>query len=213
MHCSFWDPSVDSDDALAWRVINQLCARGLSLVNDDGTPTFFRPPHRPQVLNLLWLHEDASLPLTIDIVFDIRGPVLDHRKLSLLCRDGAQARPYPRLNSRYLPSGSDEELDMVLFVLAGSHSWAQGSVNARADALLQLFRTGWDTFAKVSNDSSHFNKWWSRDCSQAKSLFNAHPCMCTRLAFQAACRSAKKDYFSAKLNDMVTQALVGYSLD
>ena len=40
LHCSFWDPLVDSDDPLSWRVINQLCARGLSLVNDKGSPTY-----------------------------------------------------------------------------------------------------------------------------------------------------------------------------
>ena len=43
LHCSFWDPLVDTDKPLAWGVINQLCARGLALVNDDGVPMFFHP--------------------------------------------------------------------------------------------------------------------------------------------------------------------------
>ena len=174
---------VEADDPLAWHIINHLCARSLSLVNDEGSPTFFRPPHRPQVLDLLWLHEDASLPLTITIAFDIRGAHADHRELSLLCQDSADSRAYPRLNTRFLPSGSDEELNMVLFVLTGSPSWALGSVNDRASALISLFRSGWDRFTKSSPDNSQPNKWWSSECSQAKSLYNAQPCMRTRLAF------------------------------
>ena len=170
LHCSFWDPLVDSDDPIAWRLINDLCACGLALVNDDGIPTFFCPPNRPQVLDLVWLHEDASLPLTIDIAFNMTGPSIDHRELSLLCRDGSDNHSYLWLSARFLPSGSDEELDLVLFVLAGSHSWANGSVNHRATALLHLFGTGWDRFAKTGVHGSSFNKWWSRDCSQAKAV-------------------------------------------
>ena len=55
----------------------------IELVNDKGKHTFFCSNNRPQVLDLIWLHEDASLPLTIDIAFSITGTLSDHRELSL----------------------------------------------------------------------------------------------------------------------------------
>ena len=120
LHCSYWDPHIEYDDPLGWAVINTLTAIGLALVNDDGDATFFRPPNCPQVLDLVWLHEDASLPLTIDISFSLTGALSDHCKLSLLCHDSAAASRVPRLTAPFLPSSSDEELDLVLFVLAAS---------------------------------------------------------------------------------------------
>ena len=65
------------------------------LVNDDGDATFFRPPHHPQVLDLVWLHEDGSLPLTIDISFLLTGALSDHHELSLICRDSDAASGVP----------------------------------------------------------------------------------------------------------------------
>ena len=135
----------------------------MALVNDDGIPTFFRPPNWPQVLALVWLHEDASLPLTIEISFDIAGPCADHHELSLLCCDISNDHVYPRLSARFLPSGSDEELNLILFVLDGAAAWAQGSCNDRATALLQLFNTSWDRFSKSGVQDAKFNKWWTKD--------------------------------------------------
>ena len=87
IHCSYWDPNVKHDDPLGWSVINALTALGLSLVNNEGEHTFFHANNRPQVLDLVWLHEDVSLPLTINISFSITGATSDHHALLLLCRD------------------------------------------------------------------------------------------------------------------------------
>ena len=131
LHCSYWDPLVEHDDALGWRIINDLTVLGLALVNDDRNATFFRPPNRLQVLDLLWLHKDASLPLTIDISFTLMGTLHNHRELSLLCHDNTAGMGIPRLTAPYLPHRSDEELNLVLFILDASDQWAYGSVNER----------------------------------------------------------------------------------
>ena len=70
-------------------------------------------------------------------------------------------------------------------------------------ALLTVFETGWHKFAKTGPADGCFNKWWNASCAQAKAQFNEHPCMHTKLAFQAACKAAKKTYFVHKLEDMV----------
>ena len=103
----------------------------------------------------------------------------------------------------FLPSSSEEELDLVLFVLAATDQWAHGSVDNRASALISLFDTAWCKFAKIGPSDGQFNKWWNASCSQAKIQYNAQPCMHARLVFQAACKSAKKAYFTLKLEDMV----------
>ena len=114
LHCSYWDPDVKHDDPLGWSLINALTAIGLLPINDDSEHTFFHAPHCPQVLNLLWLHKDVSLQFTIDIVFAISGALSDHQELSLLCCDCSTSNTgVPNLVTCFLPSGSDEELDLV----------------------------------------------------------------------------------------------------
>ena len=205
LHCSYWDPLVEHDDPLGWQVINDLTVLGLALVNDDGIATFFWPPYHLQVLDLLWLHEDAPLPLTIDISFALTGTQQDHKELSLLCHDIGDTVGTPRLTAPYLPSGLDEELNVVLFILAASDQWAHGSVNEQARALINLFDVAWVRFAKTGIVDGQFNKWWNTNCALAKACYNEQLCMCTRLAFQVACKAAKKVYFAQKLEDMVKQ--------
>ena len=103
----------------------------------------------------------------------------------------------------FLPSGSDEELDLVLFVLLATHQWSEGSVEEWAEVLIRLFQEAWAHFAKTGPADGQFNKWWNADCAQAKHDYNLHPCHCHCLAFQSACKAAKKAYFAGKLEDMV----------
>ena len=140
LHCSYWDPEVEHDDPLRWTLISHLTAIGLSLVNDDGEHTFFQGADHPQVLNLLWLHEDTSLLLTVDICFNITRLLSDHRELSLQCCDHfTNTLGVPNLSICFLPTGSDEELDLVLFVLNATDKWSSSSVNARASTLIHIF--------------------------------------------------------------------------
>ena len=87
-------------------------------MNDDGIPIFYRGQDRPQVLDLLWLHEDASLKLMIDIAFNIFGPAVDHCSMSLICKDHfSDSCGVPNLSQCFLLSWSDEELILVIAVL------------------------------------------------------------------------------------------------
>ena len=70
-------------------------------------------------------------------------------------------------------------------------------------ALLALFDNEWRKFAKTGPADGQFNKWWNTSCGQAKAAYNIRPCMCTQVAFHAACKVAKKVYFACKLEDMV----------
>ena len=88
-------------------------------------------------------------------------------------------------------------------MLANSAKWVRGSVDEHATSLLVLFEDGWQKFAKTGPADGQFNKWWNAGCAQTKALYNDCPCMCTWVAFHAACKVAKKVYFACKLEDMV----------
>ena len=165
--------------------------------------TFFHANNWPQVLDLVWLHEDASLPLKIDISFSIANPASDHRELSLLCHNRGSHSNAPSLSTTYLPSRSDEELDLVLFVLNGTAQWSKGSVEHCASMHIRLFNEAWSCFAKIGPIDGWFNKWWNDDCTQAKFTYNNHPTHHNHVSFQAACKTAKKAYFASKLKDMI----------
>ena len=144
-----------------------------------------------------------SLPLTIDIAFSLSGALSDHRELSLLCHDCLLHNGIPCLTAPFLPCSSDEELDLVLFVLAATPQWVDSSVEVQANALIMLFDAAQQKFAKAGPADGHFNKWWNVECAQAKINYNNYPCHHTCLAFQAVCKAAKKAYFAGKLRDMI----------
>ena len=130
--------------------------------------------------------------LTINISFTLSGALSDHRELSLLCHDHATNAGVPHLTVPFLPSSSDEELDLVLFVLAATPQWSEGSVEDWATSLISLFDSAWNKFVKQGPADGHFNKWWNTNCAQAKLSYNACPGHHTCLAFQTACKAARK---------------------
>ena len=42
LHCSFWDENCADNPQMAWDLIHQLTDKGISLINDDSVPTFYR---------------------------------------------------------------------------------------------------------------------------------------------------------------------------
>ena len=61
---------------MAWDLIHQLTEQGISLVNDESVPTFYQGNNRPQVNDLMWIHQDAFLDLATDVEYNIFGPTL-----------------------------------------------------------------------------------------------------------------------------------------
>ena len=109
----------------------------------------------------------------------------------------------PNLSSQFLPAGSDEQLDLVLFVLNSLPQWANSNVDTHAASLIAIFDSAWDKCAKTGPSGSHFNKCWNNDCAMAKLAYNACPCHRARSTFHKACDLAKKTYFTLKMEDMV----------
>ena len=53
------------------------------LINDESIPTFFHTGSQPQVNDLMWIHSDLFLSLTIDVAYNIFGVHIDHQFLDL----------------------------------------------------------------------------------------------------------------------------------
>ena len=159
--------------------------------------SMLKPAASPQSCLATW----RCFPSTyIDIAFSIGQPATDHCKLSILCCDHGLHGNAPPLSASFLPSGSDKELNLVLFVLNNLTRWSIGSVEQCASGLISLFQEAWDYFAKVGPAEGHFNK-----CTHAKLVFNNHPTHHHYIAFHATCKAAKKAYFANKLINMIKQ--------
>ena len=84
LHCHYWDKTSNKNPSLAWDLIRTLHDSQMSLVNDKSIPTFYRANHRPQVLDLIWVNDYIYNWHGCQLLYDIIGPLMDHRTL-LLC--------------------------------------------------------------------------------------------------------------------------------
>ena len=204
LHCPYWDDSLDDNPPIAWELIRCLHDKQLSLINDESVPTFFHANNRPQVLDLIWLHDDALNWHGAQVLYDIQGTNIDHKTLTL--RIGSQeniALANNHLLRTYIPSGSEEEEQLVFFIFSQLPSWTMPDPVTHAQAMIDAFNDGWSRFSKQGLAS--YNRWWNDSCLRAKLLYQAHPCNDTRRDFLAQCKFAKKEFFAKKIEEMVKQ--------
>ena len=83
LHCHYWDEESTENPTLAWELIRALHNKQLLLVNNELVPTFHCPNHRPQVLDLIWINDQAYNWHGVHLLYDIIGPLKDHRSLLL----------------------------------------------------------------------------------------------------------------------------------
>ena len=155
----FWDENSTENPTLAWDMIQVFHDLQLSLVNDESVPTFYRANNRPQVLDLIWLSDDAFGWHGTQVVYDIFGADVDHKNIML--RFGSQQNitlENSHLLRTYIPSGSEEEEHLVFFVFDSMGSWTAASPNGRAQQMIDAFQDGWQRFAKPGR--INYNRWW-----------------------------------------------------
>ena len=206
LHCSFWDEHCDENLQIAWDLISQLSEKGLSLVNNESIPTFYWGDNHPQVNDLIWIHQDAYLHLTIDIKYNVFSPLHNHQFLDI--RFGNQSKvPHsfnqPPAEHRYLKANSDAEGDLILEVLQQTQSWATLPADLSMRTLLAVFQNAWTKFSSVAPIGTKFNHWWNNDCSLHKNKYIMQPTAANRKLFHAACKQVKKDFFAKNVHDMI----------
>ena len=204
LHCPYWDESSTDNPPLAWELIRTFHDKNLFLVNDESIPTFFRTNNRPQVLDLIWLHDDALNWHGAQLLYDIQGADVDHKALTL--RFGSQdgtTFDNSHLLRTYIPSGSEEEEQLVFFIFEQLPRWAEAPALSRAQCMIDSFKEGWARFAKPGR--VNYNRWWNDDCLKMKMEYHAHPTTATRRDFLRQCATAKKEYFAKKVEEMVKQ--------
>ena len=125
LHCSFWDKQCHENPQIAWDLINKLSNKGLSLVNDDSIPTFYQTHAQPQVNDLIWIHQDTYLNLTVDIEYNISKHQKDHQYLNIQFGNQTDmSHQFSQLPAehRYIKADSDAEGDLILEVLQKTQS-------------------------------------------------------------------------------------------
>ena len=117
LHCPYWDDSSLDNPQIAWELIRCFHDRQLSLVNDESVPTFYRTNNRPQVLDLIWLHDDAQNWHGAQVLYNIQGADVDHKTLTLCIRSQQGiSLDNNHLLHTYIPAGSEEEEHLVFFI-------------------------------------------------------------------------------------------------
>ena len=182
LHCHYWDKDSNDNPALAWDMIWSFHDRHLSLVNDESIPTFYCPNHRPQVLDLIWLNDNAYNWHGTQVIYDILGPSKDHKTLTLWTGDQSVATvDNQHLIRRYIPTGSEEEEHLVFQVFEEMPKWDHADPAIRAQQMIMSFSDAWDKFSKPG--LAQFNQWWSADCQEVKLTYDQHPMQENQHAF------------------------------
>ena len=165
-------------------------------------PTFHRSNHRPQVLDLIWAANKMFSCHGLQVFYDILGPNVDHKLLTLCIGADSHAQlEHGHLARRYILSGSEEEEDFVFFIFEEMKSWTAADPAVCASQFIASCHQARDQFSKPG--LAQYNCWWNEDCCQAKLQFEASPSWSMRSTFLHQCKLAKKVYFALKIEEMV----------
>ena len=188
--------------SLSWSLIRTLQEHHLSLVNDESIPTFYRRNNRPQVLDLIWVNDNVFSWHGAQVIYDITGPDIDHKTLTLRVGSPDSAElEHDHLLRRYIPEGSEEEEQFIFFLYSKMPSWTASETLLRAQQFIDSCIEAWDRFSKPG--LPYFNCWWNANCQAAKDVYSREGTQRARYAFLAQCKAAKKSYFVQKIEEMV----------
>ena len=202
LHCSYWDEETPDNPSLAWDLIRGLHEHRLSLVNDESIPTFYRSNHRPQVLDLIWLNDDAYSWNAAEVVYDILGAKRDHMTLTLkVGSNDATSIANEHLEQSYIAAGSDDEGKLFDEIFNSINSWTLQDVDARTTQMIDAFQSVWNKYAKPG--VARYNRWWNEECQVAKQAYIELNTIDSRAHFLRQCRLAKKAYFAKKIEEMI----------
>ena len=145
LHCTYWDEASSDNPALAWDLIRALHDKQMSLLNDESVPTFYRHGQRPQVLDLIWINNAAFSWHDTEIIYDIKGPAVDHQTLTLCVgNNSSPSLTNDHLLRCYIPSGSEEEEHFIFAIFEAVPTWTDPNPAERATQFISSIKTAWD---------------------------------------------------------------------
>lgn len=199
LHSHDWDPSVLQTPDLCMSLLNVLTLQSLSLVNDDGRPTWHHNHHSNRVLDLIFAH-DSLLSFdnyAYDNIDSDRGPG-DH---SILRLSFGQRPSF--VGKQIIVTNSDEEKTFIDDI-----TWAIDNllVNDNVDDAASAFHghvaLSWATNSTQKENRGNANPWWTADCQLFKEAFEFNRTEANRRLYRSATMKARSDFFAKKVDDM-----------
>ena len=196
-----WDPGATRTSPIAGDLLAMNTLLNLSLVNDDGAPTWHHKTKRSSVLDLLFIADNILRRSHCDFENDhINRGTSDHsvfrirlgRRMHLLGRD-------------YIGQETDEEAAFIHETAAALHHAASSTTMAIQDVFDRLYgrvHAAWMSNAKTPKAGSNPTRWWSVDCDLAKEVFEHTRSRADRKTYMDTIDKARKAYFDHKIANM-----------
>ena len=119
----------------------------------------------------MWISDDVLSWHGAQLVYDITGPNVDHKMLTL--RVGKVLLQNEYLLRRYIPTGSEEEELFIFFIFKEMAKWDARDPSLHAKQLVDSCCVAWSRFSKPGK--AQYSRWWNKDCLSAKFHYEATP--------------------------------------
>jgi hypothetical protein len=200
---SEWQPLYPKFHLLAADLLASCGSIDLTLVNDDGTPTWHHKTHPSSVLDLFFCY-DPWLQLN-RVVFEndkFNRGTSDHSALHF--RLGVRvARP----GQQYIPKETDEEAAFISEIrealLCAAQHHRHSALNT-FDNLGKAVAAAWTKNAKTSKAGSNPMPWWTPECELAKLAYEGEKNAVNLKIYLAATKYARRTFFDNKIRTMTS---------
>ena len=199
LHSPDWDPQVLHAPQIATDLMATLTLSELTLVNDDGLPTWHHKHNKPAVLDLLFVANPLLRRCSCDFQNDKLGRgATDHSLLHLWIRRRSKVP-----GQQYIPQDSDEEEAFIAGVKQSVTQAVHGAhVQDIFDQLYDGIAKAWNSNAKTYKDSANPTRWWSPLCDFAKQTYENTRLPRDKKIFDDVVRCTHTDFFNQKIHNM-----------
>ena len=171
----------------------------LTLVNDNGLPTWHHKRNKPAVLDLLFIANPLLRQCLCNFQNDKLGRgATDH---SLLCLWIGRRSKTP--GWQYIPQDSDKE---EAFITGVKQSVTQAVHSAHVqdifNRLYDVITKAWNSNAKTPENSANPTRWWSPLCDFAKQTYKNMRLPRDKKIFDDVVRCAHTDFFNQKIHNL-----------
>ena len=179
LHSGLWDPSRVNSPPSTIEFFNRLSDHGFGLANDEGAPTWTNRRRSFSVLDLLFIHDSASIlePDTF-VNLDGRGRS-DHALITLtfgsFCQDLSKS-----IRLRASVSNMETAINLI----------GQDILNS------------WNANSKMPRVGASHTTWWTAECQNAKDTYLASRTQDNQKAYDTATKNARSDFFNRKIDLM-----------
>ena len=203
LHSPAWDPNAPCSSEVADDLLTACTLVNLSLVNDNGTPTWHHRINTSSILDLLFVVAEllGRHPCTFESDHTNCG-ASDHSIFR--CHFG---RKQNTPHSAYIRQESDEELAFIAdtkAMMLCNDLPPQGWVQERFDQLHSDLCTVWDKHAKIPREHTNPTRWWTPECELTKQIFEESRDNADLKIYHRTVWQACKAFFNKKVKMMTS---------